>query len=288
MSGIRHILFPIDFSERCCSAVPFVESVANRYGARVTLLSVAQPYFYAAMGEPGAMVTVDLAELLQELKQRLKSSLTERFPGLRVERVAELGDPADTITDFAHENGVDLIMLPTHGYGRFRSLLLGSVAAKVLHDAKCPVWTAAHVAEAPCREHVAWRNILCAVDGTPKCAALMSQAGALAKEAGATLRLVHTIPAMQGVPSHQMDREYEESLRKGAHLVIEGLEKTAGIEAPLCVTAGHVAETVAEEARRHSADLLVIGRGAMHETLGRLRTHAYGIIRQAPCPVLSF
>jgi len=287
MPGIQHILFPIDFSERCCSAVPFVEFVANRYGARVTLLSIAQPYFYAAMGEPGAMVSIDLGELLQELKQRLEGSLTAKFPGLRVARVAELGDPAESITGYAHENGVDLIMMPTHGYGRFRSLLLGSVTAKVLHDAKCPVWTAAHVEQAPCRDHVTWRNILCAVDGTPNCEALMSRAGDLAKESGATLRLVHAIPAMQGIPTRQMDREFEESLRKGAHLVIEGLEASAGIDAPLCVTAGHVAETVAEEARRHAADLVVIGRGAMHEKLGRLRTHAYGIIRQAPCPVLS-
>jgi len=287
MPNIRHILFPVDFSERCCAAVPFVESVATRYGARVTLLSVAQPYFYAVMGEPGAMVGVDLGELLRELKERLEGSLTQRFSGLHVERVAELGDPAESITGFAHEHDVDLIMMPTHGYGPFRSLLLGSVTAKVLHDTTCPVWTAAHVAEAPCRDHVDWRTILCAVDGTPKSVALMSWTKELAKQAGATLRLVHAIPAMQSFPARQMDREFEETMRKQAHEAIEKLEASVGIDAELCVTPGHVAEIVSEEARRHEADLVVIGRGAMHEKLGRLRTHAHGIIRQAPCPVLS-
>jgi hypothetical protein len=38
---------------------------------------------------------------------------------------------------------------------------------------------------------------------------------------------------------------------------------------------------------QHEVDLAVIGRGALQGTLGRLRTHAYGIIRQSPCPVLS-
>jgi hypothetical protein len=38
---------------------------------------------------------------------------------------------------------------------------------------------------------------------------------------------------------------------------------------------------------RHGADLVVIGRGVLNGTLGRLRTHAYGIIRQSPSPVLS-
>jgi hypothetical protein len=44
MLAIKHILFPIDFSERCCGAVPFVETLATRFGAKITLLSVAAPY----------------------------------------------------------------------------------------------------------------------------------------------------------------------------------------------------------------------------------------------------
>ena len=37
-----------------------------------------------------------------------------------------------------------------------------------------------------------------------------------------------------------------------------------------------------------TSDLVVIGRGVVRQTLGRLRTSAYAIIREAPCPVLSF
>ena len=59
------------------------------------------------------------------------------------------GDASEVITKYAAEHGTDLIMMPTHGYGVFRGLLLGSVTAKVLHDAVCPVWTAVHVEETP-------------------------------------------------------------------------------------------------------------------------------------------
>jgi nucleotide-binding universal stress UspA family protein len=38
---------------------------------------------------------------------------------------------------------------------------------------------------------------------------------------------------------------------------------------------------------RLEADLVVIGRGASSGMLGRLRTNAYSIIRQSPCPVVS-
>jgi nucleotide-binding universal stress UspA family protein len=287
MPNIKHILFPVDFSERCCSAVPFVESMANRYDARITLFTAMQPMYYAAMGEPFVPAEVDLEELYRDLKARLDSSLTNDFAGLRVERVAKLGDPAGAITDFAQTHGVDLIMMPTHGYGPFRRFLLGSVTAKVLHDADCPVWTAAHVAERPCRGHVTCRNILCAVDGTPNSVSLMKWAGAFAKDTGAKLWMVHVISGMEGLPSRQMDSEFQAAIRQEAHRTIERLEESAGLKAPMCVAVGDVSESVREEALRHHADLVVIGRGKLQETLGRLRTHAYGIIRQAPCPVLS-
>jgi hypothetical protein len=44
---------------------------------------------------------------------------------------------------------------------------------------------------------------------------------------------------------------------------------------------------VTEEARQEAADLIVIGRGSIQTTLGRLRTHAYAIVQRSPCPVVS-
>ncbi|MGA3235935.1 MAG: universal stress protein [Bryobacteraceae bacterium] len=288
MLNIQHILFPVDFSERSSGAIPFVESMARRYSARITLLSVAQPFFYAAMGDPGGeAVIVNTEELLRGLQARLDKSLTNDFAGLRVDRVAELGDPAQAIADFAHTQSVDLIMMPTHGYGPFRSLLLGSVTAKVLHDAKCPVWTAAHVAKPPDGDHVDCRNILCAVDGGPNSVSLMQWASQFSSDAGAALRLVHVVPGMEGALSRQLDREFEEEMRTEAHRTIEGLQESAGVKAPLCVLSGNIADCVREEASRHEAALVVIGRSSVQAVFGRLRTHAYGIIRQSPCPVLS-
>lgn len=287
MMNFRHILFPIDFSNRCCAAVPFVDAFAKRFGSKVTIISVAQPFWYTGMGDPGGPVVIDTDEILQELETRLSSSLVKEFNHLSVDRVAELGDPAQVIVDFARTNKVDLIMMPTHGYGPFRSLLLGSVTAKVLHDAECAVWTAAHVEESPVRDHRVTRAVLCAVDGSPKGVELMKYANNLSNDLGATLRLVHVIGGMEAGPAKQMDRQFEEDLRLESRKLIEEQQAEAGIDAPLCVTVGNVSAGVREEARRHCSDLVIIGRGVMHETLGRLRTHAHGIIRQSPCPVLS-
>jgi len=287
MLTFRHILFPIDFSSRCCAAVPFVDAFARRFGAKLTLLSVAQPFWFTGMGDPGGPVVIDTDEILRELETRLSGTLVKEFAHLSVDRVAELGDPAQVIVEFARGAGVNLIMMPTHGYGPFRSLLLGSVTAKVLHDAECPVWTAAHVEDSPVRDHRDPRSVLCAVDATPKSVELMKLASDFATSVGASLRLAHVIEGFETGYARQIDRQFEEDMRLEARKTIEQRQKEAGIDVPLCVTVGNVAGGVREEARRHGADLVIIGRGVIHETLGRLRTHAHAIVRQSPCPVLS-
>jgi nucleotide-binding universal stress UspA family protein len=178
-------------------------------------------------------------------------------------------------------------MIPTHGYGPFRRFLLGSVTAKVLHDAECPVWTEVHLEQSPGLGQVGCRSVLCAVDGTFRSEPAIVWAADFVKQTGATLRLVHVVPAIEAFPERRFDSEYEESLRAKARRDIEKMLQRLGIDAPLCIVAGSVAASVRDEAGGYGADLLVIGRGAGHQGFGRLRMHTYGIIREAPCPVIS-
>ena len=55
----------------------------------------------------------------------------------------------------------------------------------------------------------------------------------------------------------------------------------------MCLLGGSVSRAVQQAAIGHDADLIVIGRGVIQKTLGRLRSGAYSIIREAPCPVIS-
>jgi nucleotide-binding universal stress UspA family protein len=284
MADIKHIAFPVDFSDRCYGTVPFVQGMASRYGAKVTLIHVVHPFYAGGLEAPAI---IDPEELLRDARSRLYASMVNEFPGVTVESVTEIGDPAACITDFVKTNSVDLVMMPSHGYGPFRQLLLGSVTAKVLHDVECPVWTSAHSGEAPDREHLAVRKVLCAVDLNPQSVTTMQRAAVMAKDTGAELRLIHVAPGVEAWPGRQMDLEFQEQLRSMARKEIEDLERSAGINVPVCVTVGTVPDAVRREALQHGTDLVVIGRGVLQETLGRLRTHAYGIIRHSPCPVLS-
>ena len=285
MLTINHILFPFDFSAEGSRAAPFVQALALRFKAQVTLFGVVPPVWDAAPIGTGAIAGESTAEWMRGLKSQLDQALLDQLPGVTVERVADSGDPALRIVEFARTHSVDLIMMPTHGVGLFRSLLIGSVSAKVLHDAECAVWTATHAEEQ--RSRPLPRSILCAVDGGAGSAALMQSAAAFSAQVGATLKLLHVVEPITDWPSLEREQARQDGVRNEARAKVESIQNEAGVAAPLRVAVGQVVATVTEDARQEDADVVVIGRGVVTETLGRLRTHAYGIIRRSPCPVLS-
>jgi nucleotide-binding universal stress UspA family protein len=287
MRAFQKILFPVDMSDSSTVTAPFVDAMARRYNADLTLLHVLQmpsgliPDWYG-----GAVPVIDTAAVWEAESEAAREYLTGSFEGLRVQRVVTEGDVAQAIERYARENGTDLIMMPTHGYGLFRTLLLGSVTAKVLHDSSCPVWTGVHVENAPAVSPEL-ATILCAVDRTEDSIATMRFACRLAHDHQANLFLVHAIPGAEVAPEKYFDTDLRQYLEDDARKTIAHLQHSAGVHAPLCLGAGEAAHVVRDSALGHSADLVVIGRGRATRTLGRLRSNVYSIIREAPCPVIS-
>jgi len=224
-----------------------------------------------------------------EAMERDASQMLGAFmDGTRDFRVAvKIGDAAQEIVQYAAEHDVDLVMMPTHGYGPYRSFLLGSVAAKALHDLAIPVWTAAHCEDLAVPERVDYRNILCAVDLGPCTVPLLRRARMFADAFGATLRIFHAVPGAELV-DRRFDTAFTNFLLDSARDEIKKIQERAGTDLAVCLASGPVASVIAEAARDHDADLVIMGRGRIHNTLGRLRTNAYAIIRESPCPVLSF
>jgi nucleotide-binding universal stress UspA family protein len=282
---IKHILFPFDFSAQASQVAPFVRALASRYGASITVLSVVPPTFEVMPAGMGVRAGEDVSDWTGALQSRLDQALITELAGVPVERISDAGDPGFRITDFAHSHGVDLIMMPTHGLGLFRSLLVGSATSKVLHDARCPVWTAAHAEQQ--RAGGLPKTILCAVDGSAASGALLTWAADFSTRVGAALKLLHVVGSITDWPSLERERALQEQVRQAAQTEVVSLQASAGVHAPLRVAVGDIAATVTEHAREENADLILIGRGSLQSALGRLRTHAYGIIQRSPCPVLS-
>jgi nucleotide-binding universal stress UspA family protein len=284
MPTIQHILFPFDFSAAGTAAIPYVRALANHFHARVTVLSVVPPAWVTPPGLIPPTTGSDPAALQNAVQGHLDALAMDGFESPPA-RLTALGDPAEKIAELTRDDRVDLVMLPTHGHGLFRGLLLGSVTSKALHDVHCPVWTAAHAEKQHAQELP--RKILCALDGSEKSVALARWAADLSHQLGASLQLLHVVRTISDWLSLESEQTLQEELRTESRTRIESSLKSAGLDLPLRIAVGEIVATITEEARREGADLIVLGRGALYETLGRLRTHAPGIIQKSPCPVLS-
>jgi nucleotide-binding universal stress UspA family protein len=64
-----------------------------------------------------------------------------RRAGCKVRTLLRVGVPYREVIDAAKDEGVDLVLLATHGRGEIHRLLVGSVADKVIRMAPCPVFT---------------------------------------------------------------------------------------------------------------------------------------------------
>lgn len=286
--AFKTVVFPVDFSDRCRGAARYVEALAGRFGSRLILLHVVE----TTIGQPGDLNFGGIGALQDEDRQQRAEALLQSFQSEELDHLAnvgrrvETGDAGRTIVRVAREENADLIMLPTHGYGGFRRFILGSVTAKVLHDAECPVWTGVHMENAPRLDDIGVRRIACAIDLVNDNDKLIRFATELADEYGAELVFCYAVPGSEAMPERVLDRELRRHLVAQAREQMEALVAGLSVEATFVLETGEVARAVDSAAQSVNADLLVIGR-SHHSGLGRLRTHSYSIIRESPCPVLS-
>ena len=288
MLRIGKILLPIDFLDPSKRVVHQAAALARHFHSEIVMLHVVTPMTYSAGMIEGNYVPANLEDLLKELirqaQKQLDQALGPELDGIAVKRMLLEGDPALTIVKTARAENVDLIAMPTHGYGAFRRFLLGSVTAKVLHDSDCPVWTGAHLEGEPARAF-SIRNILCAVDLGPHSAQTVQWAARFIAEFGARMTLAHITSGMEiyGSGPYQVDPSWTEALVGSAKRQLANLQQEAGTKAEIFIGSGDVPQLLSHAAVQTSADVLIVGR----PPTGRLRATGYGIIRESPIPVLS-
>jgi nucleotide-binding universal stress UspA family protein len=257
MFKLKRILFPVDFSERADKSAPYVDALATRFGADLILLHVVQPPTYNTFLGDASGGWENFGRIFSDHH-------------LRVQRLTERGEVDSKIVECAKSLDADLIMMPTHGLGVYRRLIIGSNTAKVLHDADCPVWTSAHVQDLPAPSKFACNHVVCALNLDPTSAQVLSWAAGLAAAYDARLTLVH-------VTTNSPE----------ARRLMDGLQERVGSRAEVRIEAGEPAAVTAFVAQELNADVLVIGRSSPSDSFGRLEMTAYSIIRQSPCAVIS-
>src|SRR5258708_2399278 len=238
MLSLPRIIAPIDFSERSPGAARYAGRLACHFHSELTLLHVVDTSAYelSAYEFTGPVITTSAEGHRCDAEAALANFLPGEFRNMNMRRVELTGDPAGEIVSFAHSERASLIVIPTHGYGPFRRFILGSVAAKILHDADCPVFTGIHIPDAPPDDSRSFRRILCAVDFCPQSEKALRWASDFAGEFHAQLTVAHITPSLEGRSGEYFDPDWRGHLAQSAREKVEAMQKSAGTKADVLVT----------------------------------------------------
>lgn len=138
----KKILVPSDGSKIAHKAAEFAAELAQQHGAQVVGVYVIDPFPYIGIGDASA---AGLQAYMSEAQAAAGQSLDDIRKACVARGVAFDGDTIERnvtyegILETAEAEGVDLIVMGSHGRKGVQALIIGSVAQKVLTHAKVPV-----------------------------------------------------------------------------------------------------------------------------------------------------
>ncbi len=290
---IAQILCPVDRSDVSRRAFDYAASLARWRNARLTVLEVID------VTPPAAATGIpELGPVPEGIPQGVRQALTDlaepaRAAGVQTDVRIEEGRVDEHILENASRLPADLIVMGTHGRSGVERLVLGSVTAKIVRRAACPVLTIPPGdAGTPSTTAAPFTTVLCPTDFSEASAAAVKLAADLADDAHATLLLLHVVEWPFG---HTEGPDPVTALRLSllgqaerdlAAVVPERQDRTARTETIAVV--GNAARQIVATATDRAADLVVMGasgRGALD--LAVLGSTTYRVLRDACCPVVT-
>jgi len=123
MEYFKKILFPVDLSEVSPKLVPYVKEMAATFDAEVHLLFVARILqHFTSIYVPHPSVNKFESEVVEGAEKKLQEFVEEHL-------------------NYAQAEGIDLIIIGTHGRKGLERIIFGSVAERVLKKSQVPVLT---------------------------------------------------------------------------------------------------------------------------------------------------
>jgi nucleotide-binding universal stress UspA family protein len=131
----KKILFPTDLSHTGDAALTYAASLARESGGHLLIVHVQEPPLAYGGGE----MYYGLPEVTTEELRRMLHVVKPADSSIAVEHRLIDGDPVGAIVRFAEQEGVDLIVVGSHGRRGLTRMLMGSVAEGIVRKAHCPV-----------------------------------------------------------------------------------------------------------------------------------------------------
>ncbi|MES2222241.1 MAG: universal stress protein [Acidobacteriota bacterium] len=279
--AFEKVLVATDFSRSSIAALSYAEDLVKVYGEELLLAHVVstgnasppEPMAVFAAPEIGQAMAEDLDQLTHQLRRR----------GIHARAILSEGPVADALEALVQKEKPSLLVTGTHGAHGLERLILGSTAEAILRKVTCPVLTVGPSCERLSAKYLAMQTIVYAtVQQHPSEAALL-YAAALAREMHAHLLLVHAIDEISDLRERSVDNEVQSQ----SDMLTAALHGS-GCKVSVHRVYGEPVEAIIRRVIAARADLIVLGaeRGKKLAAFMPAGT-AYGLIRSAPCPVIT-
>ena len=133
MAMLKTILAPTDFSDLSAAGVRYACQLAKDNGAELIIFNVA------VLDESNAIDKRQLERHKKQLADFVAEKVGNAGLGLKMRQVVDAGQPFGAIVDCAEKEGVDLVVMSSHGRTGLSRMLIGSVTDKILRGGPCPV-----------------------------------------------------------------------------------------------------------------------------------------------------
>jgi nucleotide-binding universal stress UspA family protein len=141
MKEFNRILFPVDLSESADKIVPYVHTIAQKFGSQIHILFAARVFeHFTSIYVPHPSINKFEKELIEGAEKRLYEFKDEHFREFSNTKTAVVaGDPSEEIINYIQEHKIDLVIMGTHGRKGMDKIIFGSVAERVVKTAPVPV-----------------------------------------------------------------------------------------------------------------------------------------------------
>ncbi|MFN2136170.1 MAG: universal stress protein, partial [Candidatus Promineifilaceae bacterium] len=200
----EQILVPLDGSPLAEQALPIAQAIAGPNQTKLILFRVV-PFFTVLAADP--LLYEEMNRMGEDEAVAYLRGVRESLPPeIAAETACDTGSAADAILGFARDQGVDLIVMSSHGRSGVNRWVYGSIAERILSQAPCPTliinsnqppWT--DTADA----------LLVPLDGSELAEKALGPAKEIADRLGLTMHLLRVTTA--------------ESVRREAEVVLEKL-----------------------------------------------------------------
>lgn len=151
---IKNILYVTDLSENALYALKYASTIANRFGAAITILNVLEELSPSSLGIVSEIIGkerwVDLKKRNEEkviasIRKRIEeicneiNQSTPECPFIAQNIIVKTGHPVDQIILYAEKKDCDMVVMGSRGHGILAEAMLGSTSRRVLRKCTKPV-----------------------------------------------------------------------------------------------------------------------------------------------------